>query len=484
MDLRASISLTSHHNVAPPRLPRSPFRPMISQSTIVELDERICALEEELLCLKRQRNALHPVYSLPAELVVRVFVILQHDTGARIDVADIGHQSLNRNWRWAMNACAYFRNVVRNTPTLWNNIEFRYSLNEWISMCLQLSQDTPLFIRDRDTDGRSTSVFSRARLAQLDGDAVTGDMLNKPAPNLKELVLSYLDEPFSVTRSFLGGASIALTYLHLLGGEISLKGSPEMPFLRCLILELTHMEPKFSLQSLVDLVAHAPRLEIVRIEDLHLGWMEDSEIIEVPGRAVLPNLQTLLIHEKAVVASALLRLFPTPAKHLDIRAHGKGLAQYQVLIHESYLSFLRQLPNHAEQKKGRIILRDLYRIEFGKSHELHATRYNDLDSSASCIIDFDPDVLPFPTIFSVADAITCAYSQEYLGEAADSVSHLRTLTLREWEEDALTDDVKAWFLGRSGCLERMELLRCPEVVRVFAERLLREGKVAQLVCTD
>jgi hypothetical protein len=463
---------------------------MALQLAIDDLDRRISASEDkdELVHLKRQRNALLPVCSLPAELFVKVVTMLQHDQGARIDISTIHSRPLNRTWCWGMNACAYFRDLIRNTPTLWNTIDFRYrNPTGWIKMCLRLSQDTPLCIRD--TTGRSKSVFSRAHLAQLDGDAVTGDMLNEPAPNLKELVISYANEPFSVTCFFLGGTSIALTSLYLFGDKISLEGSPEMPFLRCLILRLTHMKPELSLEPLFQLVAHAPRLEIVHIDRLCLLWTEDeieeSKIIEVPGRAVLPNLRTLIIAGEAVVVSALLRLFPTPAKHLDIRAHEEALAQHQVLIHESYLSFIRQFPNHADQENGRIILADEYeyRIEFGEPHELHATQYSDLDTSASCVISFDPEILPSRTIFAAADAVTCFYDDQYLKEAAESVFNLRTLILRDWEEDALTDDVKAWFLSRLGCIERMELIRCPEVVRIFAEQLLREGKVTQLVCT-
>jgi hypothetical protein len=458
---------------------------MALQLAIDDLDRSISATEDkdELVQLKRQRNALLPVCSLPAELFVKVVAMLQHDQGARIGVPTVRSEPLNRTWCWVMNACAYFRDLTRNTPTLWNTIDFCYSPTGWINMCLRLSQDTPLFIRD--TTGRSKSVFSRAHLAHLDGEAVTGDILNEPAPNLKGLVVSYANEPFGVMRSFLGGASIALTFLHLLGRKISLEGSPAMPFLRCLILEFMHMEPELSLQSLVGLIAHAPRLEIVCIEDLHLQLTESSDTIEVLDRAVLPNFQTLLIVGEAVVVSALLRLFPTPAKHLDIRVHENAQVQHQVLIHESYLSFTSQFPNHAEQEKGRITLGDVYKytIEFGEAHELHATQYSDFDTSASCVISFDPDVLPSGVIFAAADSVTCFYNEQYLKETAENVPNLRTLILRDWEEDALTNDVKAWFLGLLSCIERMELMQCPEVVRIFAEQLLREGKITQLVCT-
>jgi hypothetical protein len=93
----------------------------------IRIDAEIKSLEESVRAsvrtLRRRRNALAPISSLPIELIADIFSLLRlPDTSLALPILDVKNKQLA--WMRVAHVCHQWREIALNTPLLWRHVDF------------------------------------------------------------------------------------------------------------------------------------------------------------------------------------------------------------------------------------------------------------------------------------------------------------------------------------------------------------------------
>ncbi|KAH9041379.1 hypothetical protein EDB85DRAFT_1476172 [Lactarius pseudohatsudake] len=261
------------------------------------IDAQIRSWEKSLRALRRRRNALAPISSLPPELFAAIFSILRLPPSSTVLLG--GEPDRHLSWLNVAHVCHQWRQVALNQPFFWSHVDFTTLTPAGATKMLVRAKSVPLYLEawvpKFAWDKTRFSKFQKAlqpcvsHISQLAISAQPFGLervlkeLVSPAPILEYLSLSGKkyrgrteDQPFvPVPVTLFDGSTPRLSRLQLKYCDISWK-SP-------LFRGLKHL--KISRQS----VGARPRLSF---------WLDALDVI--------PQLETLVLHS----ASPITPSFP------------------------------------------------------------------------------------------------------------------------------------------------------------------------------
>jgi hypothetical protein len=461
----------------------------MTRHSTCEIDKRISDLERELLALKHERNGLAWICRVPYEILAEVFRCIQRGSGAPDEV--FPWMTHDQSWSRVMLVCQHFRSVAVQTPTLWDVLDCQGHPREWVDLCVQRSGEVPLFVNDQS--GHGAQYIHKARVAQLEGDALNDAWLDAPAPALRVLRLVHGSAPFVLTPSFLGGANTSLTELSLNGAGIFLHGAPMAPVLR--VLGLYGVAVHDSLIPLVaDVLGHLPNLEDLTVEHLVAGAGPQPNLGRRLGveRLQVPHLRILTIRDVPTVVSALVRIMLVPKQvfHIEIAPGPRrenlagALGKDHNDVYEAGVAFLRTTLLIPENPCGRIVYdnnssvaRQLATIHF-RSTSTPGDTTQELDPylrcSFTCLIERHHPLLDnIDTVHFVGESGPGEDVDDALGLVF--VRGLRTLIIEGCQNALATWEMTSWLSDRRDEIQQVRLIRCSDSLRNFAEELEEGG---------
>jgi hypothetical protein len=458
-------------------------------ATTEQIDARIRELEAQLLELRRRRNALAHVCRLPTEILVAIFDHLQCKRDKRLPC-----YTYNRRWYRVMLVCEHFRLVAIQTPALWTVFDYEEDPKEWVDLCLERSKTTPLCVTTNST--ALADQWHRIRVAQLRG-ARTHSLLTAPSPHLTKLSLHVSDEnePLEFGASLLSQISAQLVHLDLNGFGLTLRLGEAVSLPDLQYFELQCIRTGVSLESMIHILADAPKLEVIIIRHLFLKGTEAfdiDEVIAVPGRVALPSLRELAIEDTPIEMWALLRLIPPPRSSLGISVKYMTEAELvlgQALsnIHSLWLGFAQQVPVADDRVQGRILFdRSLNPSTLGIVSFGGITRTDNifnlrLESDCFLCIRCKPD-----SSHPILDQVTVAqfrglslpidsngvYGMDFMPAAHTLIFE----DLSEHDKDNMAV-FQAWIVARPGRIKNVQFINCDETFKAISEQM-REAELA------
>ncbi|KAH9041378.1 hypothetical protein EDB85DRAFT_1476156 [Lactarius pseudohatsudake] len=261
------------------------------------IDAQIRSLEESLRALRRRRNALAPISSLPPELFAAILSILRLPPSGTLLLG--GEPDRHLSWLSVAHVCHQWREVALNHPFFWSHIDFTTLTPAGATEMLVRAKSAPLYLEawfpkyEYDRDKARFRTFQKElqpRVSHISQLAISAqpfslervlEGLVSPAPILRYLSLSgkkyrgrIEDQPFvPVPVTLFDGSTPRLSRLQLKYCDISWK-SP-------LFRGLNHLK-------ISRLSARArPRLSF---------WLDALDEI--------PQLKTLVLHSASPITSA------------------------------------------------------------------------------------------------------------------------------------------------------------------------------------
>jgi hypothetical protein len=311
--------------------------------TFEEIDDKISALELELLVLRQKRNTLTALRRMPNEILARIFITTQGtrswkpDSYLTNDSADIldDHPGHDHTWMNLMSSCTFLREAALNTHELWQTIQYPCH-TKWRGLCLQRARGTAPILY---VDGGANSELEfedqhhvivaqlpraiEACILKLTSGHEQGssemkssvDVLNRACVYLQHLTLK--DSGWVLTSSFLGGQSTALTSLVI---SISrLESWSALPNLRYLSVTFTENPGSFAeRKNLLQWLNASHNMEVLALEYSTTDLHPQSPNIEGNFAILMPSLRFLRFHAPIRHCAALLQALPDPKIGLDI----------------------------------------------------------------------------------------------------------------------------------------------------------------------
>jgi hypothetical protein len=472
-------------------------------SQLKDVEDKIEAMERQLLLLKQHRNSLVPVCRLPPELLARVFSIVQHEddpTDDPTDDSDFAFDSRASDWPRVMSVCTHFRAVAVQTPMLWNSHDFTRPVSTWRQLCLARAAGIPSCILI--SNGRGAEHLYRAWKAIVEEDNIRDtnhevfDAI--AAPHLRILAvtlygdeLSYLD----INSSFLAGSLPLTTHFKLEGIEILLSKAPRMPSLRRLVLH--EIQTHVNLEALVDLFEHSSMLEEISLRYISVVnnrqvLVDESAVTSVPKRVLLPHLKLLSIEDLPKEVAAFVQLLPMPSKALSIEvvdsepADLEDLDPNHIIICKAYLSFVASHPESQELGIGSITVRhddhlDSDTIRFGQN--IQQNLHYPIDVAG--FFTFEWKLRGGNMVFARISVLRVSWLPTSHNDEWRSyfLPKLDTLILESLKNDEIENEqfIKSWLLQQEGRIKRVQFDHCsPRFVRL-SEELEREQVVSQVI---
>ncbi|KAF8257863.1 hypothetical protein EI94DRAFT_1756479 [Lactarius quietus] len=249
------------------------------------IDAEIKSLEESIRALRRRRNALAPVSSLPTEVIATIFCLL------RVPVATSplipftftpGDKPDHLPWLRIAHVCQHWREITLNQPLFWSHLNFTTFSSTGAAEILSRAKTAPLHLGARIPghwdDARFCAFHKELRtrasyICHLDISAENIRLrkilegLVSPAPTLEYLSLSceaYRKRApslrVSLPDTLFGGTTPNLSCLELRNCEISWKS----PLLKGLTyLEIRTLFSRPSLSVWLDALDEMPRLKML-----------------------------------------------------------------------------------------------------------------------------------------------------------------------------------------------------------------------------
>jgi hypothetical protein len=476
------------------------FAQMSFASQLKDVEDKIEAMERQLLLLKQRRNSLVPVCRLPPELLARVFSIVQREddpTDDPTDDPDFAFDRRVRGWPRVTRVCTHFRVVAIQTPMLWNVHDFNRPVSTWRQLCLARAAGTPSCIRI--IDGRGAEHLCRAWKAIVEiinnrntnhevFDAITAPHLRVLSVN--QPLYDHRSSEFEITSSFLGGSLPLTTHFMLEGISILLSKAPRMPLLRRLVLH--DIQTPVNLEAMLELFEHSSMLEEISLRFISLdnnrqALMDESAVTSVPKRVSLPHLKSLSFEDSPKKVAAFVRLLPIPSKALTIEVMDEGLADLDpnhATICEAYLSFIASHPHSQELGIGSILLRDddLDTIEFGQNIAQNLHHPLDVVGFFSCDwLSGRHRLFDHISVLRVSRLPTASHNDAPWGSYL--LPKLDTLILESLEDYDMENEgyIKSWLVQQEGRIKRVQFNDCSLCFVRVLEELEREQVVSQVI---
>jgi hypothetical protein len=368
-----------------------------------EIDKRICALEAELVELKRQRNVFAPIRRLPSEILVCIFHHLQYPMGYYPLHA---WTNFDRSWTQVTYVCYFFRLVALETAHLWSVVDFTGAHSAWRDIYLKRSRCAPLSVRSFDVDtGDVAEQWPRVSAAELRGSRACR-LLERHSLQLKVLRMLAMDASgyIHVSASMLMQSCQHLVHLKLADVYITLEDLPPMLFLRHLHLDEVRIQSHPNFDQLGRFLEMLPALEGFVSKYLYPPGSESAldavHVMHVSRRISLPRLDSISIEDGYSEASALMRLLPRPRSTLrlliqSVSDQGAVLGANQNLdsLHSSWLELVGSHPR-AEPHPCRVTCGGpIYApvsIDIGETESTHMDGQEDTHASffsVECLLD-------------------------------------------------------------------------------------------------
>jgi hypothetical protein len=456
-------------------------------ASIQALDERIAALERELLAVKRQRNALVTALSLPSEVLADILRYTQHPDG--LENAKLQTLGYDRKWVRIMLVCRVWRDVAVQTPVLWTIVDS--GCTPWIELCDQRSSGMPLHL-----DGNSQRFkqqMSRAKSLNtvyavdpdLDEDVID---LSAPAPRMEALrIITTAAFPGEVVigQSFLQGTPSSLVHLELNGYGMRVERAPPMPSLCFLKL----VRPLISVEFVAELGRQAPSLETLIFDHPSMSVLGTE--LTPRAQISLAKLRTLVVAGETPYVCALLQILPTPRSVFAVLAQPRSTVRVPPteanVIYDACEAFLSGVPG---QHAG--VIRDnstMAMITFGVASPPEQGCVHDwTPHNFSCFINnlLAPNFThPFLARIETMQLLSwkaLADGQSIINPDSwepQSLPGLRILRLMHGRPKDVSpqvlDPIKLW-LQSHGKIEHVLFVEWdPRAMKAFAEQLRREG---------
>ncbi|TFK67959.1 hypothetical protein BDN72DRAFT_842455 [Pluteus cervinus] len=259
------------------------------------IDTEISSLEESIHALLAFRNTFTPAYSLPPEILTRIFHLAQQDQQDYI-------RSGGPPFKWLVmtQVSKRWRNIALDSPNLWSSISALYSkriIKEW----LKRSKEAPLDVTVSDQllqsgDSISTS-FPRIRTLLLNVTSQNWNSfwcnLSSPAPLLESLniyISTYSQPHPTISDSTFAGTTPRLQRLKLHGCSIDVDSSIVNDLTS---LELHYPSRKITATDLLTVIRKSPRLVLLALSNV---LQSDDAVASTDfGVITLPSLKSLSI---------------------------------------------------------------------------------------------------------------------------------------------------------------------------------------------
>jgi hypothetical protein len=460
---------------------------MTHLSTFQEIDGRITVLESELLALRRQRNSLTQIVRLPSEILVAIIEHIQHDEHGPNHRFPC--QTYDKSWVRIMLVCKLFHTIALQTPTFWNILDHRNHSQRWINISASRSGGVPLYVRYRKGD-QVDEQWTQVQSAELYERELVTAALGMPAPALRALSI-YADNDNStliVSDHLLMNVSVRLTCLKLEGSAVILEGAPPMPCLRR--LEIKSIRTDINFNALCQLLAQSPNIEVLLIRYLYLmpslRAVDANQVMAVPERISLPQLQELFVEDTPAEVGAVLRILPAPIAALGaLTTHLYNFSDVETALNDnhssvynSWLAFSRTVSGPME---GSI------RFDHGaySPHPLTAaiifgtvtsvedfTRPANFCSIVCQVTDSDPMLSGVTTLILRGDQERGVPHEDLDGAyGIRFLPALHTLILENLSESDREHmkDIQEWVIGRQGLIKSVQFVGCDDEIVQLAE---------------
>jgi hypothetical protein len=474
-----------------------------SQASVSEFDERILALTQELLWLRRERNALVGPCRLPPEILAEVLQEVQLDgriydkTGTWIQDHD------ERGWVSAMLVCHKFRETAIQTPALWTVLDSETHPKEWLDLCWKRSGNATVYIHAPHEI--MTRYAARAHTVYLEPGAPGEFVSLVSAPALQALRYddNFISRPIPSSYSFhITGTSLVNLTLQ----QLYLVNTPHMPSLRRLVLDsvITHTD----IMPFVRILSNSPMLEELLVygalsSDSYRRGLATDDFSPATETVTLPRLKTLYLNiadPKRI--PGFMRVLPLPSHSLAIKVlHMEEDERILVEILAAWVAFSRQCstkPTDPVPQKGHLICHaSMNTAEFfiGKS----TVRLADFDASSPsfCFLSFRQSLprslLKFIGSIHINADHCRTYRLERLFSSLEPTHNLQVVTLEKCgildpNEHKLNPDfimdvrtiIKQW-IKRRRSIDQFYFIACNERMRQLAYELEREKIVRNVI---
>lgn len=334
------------------------------------LDTEVHPHHDHTVELRRQQNDTQPLFTLPTELIRKIFLCSFDDTKPAEDVlspsshfkAIFTESSGRSHWAPLSEACHGLRTIALNFPYLWCTIDCsqtKYAevalsrtngqpLTLIASLSKQFSLGTPLSNTDAATLALLGQYIPRARCLVLSGFNPTFpahvSTLSSPLPTLEALAVSgaMSNRPFVLSSKFLGEHAPRLTTLRLSHCAFALVTTEEGVRIPAVLGGVTTLELDdvrfsvadnpwpLSINAFVGVLELMPHLRKLKVQRLQLTVLSAQQH---PHRIVhLPELESLQVHEGMETVVNLLDWLPRPTTRLEVMADAHLLPAAHTLV--------------------------------------------------------------------------------------------------------------------------------------------------------
>ncbi|KAF8267395.1 hypothetical protein EI94DRAFT_1786473 [Lactarius quietus] len=317
------------------------------------IDAEIKSLEESVLALKRRRNALSPISSLPTEVITIIFSYSRLPSTSSIsslptEVIDDLFQSCRLPgmappgrspehclaWLRAAHVCHQWREIALNYPLFWSHVDFTNLTLAGGPEILARATKAPLhlegsFPTSRNWDHTRFNAFEeeiQSRVSQIRYLSINAGCsrlqkiiggLTSPAPTLEYLSLAQLPPiaaswRVSVHDTLFGGTTPRLTSLRLRNCDFSWK-SPLLKGLRCLDAHIESGFEKPNVADWLDALREMPNLEKLILHTSSPTFLHSPFAFDFKRVVSLPSLTHLDIFDDTRSFARALSFLCLPA---------------------------------------------------------------------------------------------------------------------------------------------------------------------------
>ncbi|KAH8987724.1 hypothetical protein EDB86DRAFT_3081903 [Lactarius hatsudake] len=272
------------------------------------IDAEIRSLEESIQALRRRRNALAPISSLPTEVVVTIFSFLR--VRVTLLAFKLGAKSEGPAWLRVAHVCHRWREIALNQPLFWSHVDFTTVSSAGAAEILARAEKVPLQLEARIPiglwDEARFGAFQQelqnhvSHISHLGFSAAPSHLrkilggLVSPAPTLEFLSLSgekyqnlRVREPAFVPDTLFDGSAPRLSSLELWHCNISWK-SPLLRGLKHLEMRVPFERP--SLTIWLDALDEMSQLKTLTLHGASPTAPPGASLPEIERNVTLPSL--------------------------------------------------------------------------------------------------------------------------------------------------------------------------------------------------
>jgi hypothetical protein len=299
------------------------------------LMEEVAVTLERIRTRREGRNALLPIYSLPAEILIRVFKILQImvSTKKKDRMTIVPFVCTNARWLYVTYVCQYFREVALQDGSLWAAIDLKWH-PELVSLCTERAHGHPIgiYAELRSIHKRNMARFGRIVLTAQNLELWDTHRAHSVMVKLKPYYIPQLrglaytpSADYVFGLSFLERDCQMLTTLKIYDATLhssNIYSFPELLLLRT--LSLVKIRIIDNVQTLCHILHKTPNIETLIMDTVTIFGQDVDSIedtyreFQMPGPVSLPALREAHIESHVIVVWICLRVLPEPLQRLDV----------------------------------------------------------------------------------------------------------------------------------------------------------------------